>query len=86
MAKRFLQLPVLPPNGENGEYIIDCDIEGSYKESDQVFTYVYAGCISAIVPNHIKSATSCHIYLQGQVTAIYCMLSADEVAGVLKVL
>lgn len=86
----MIKVPVLPPNGPNGSFMVGTELEGftSYPENYQTHAYI-TGRIVAIVPAPIDSQgnqiVGCDIFVDGKVSPIRTTLSASAFIGNLEV-
>lgn len=79
----MIKVPVLPPNGPGGSFLVGSETEGftSYPENYQTHAYI-TGRIVAIVPAPIDSQgnqiVGCDIFMENKVSPIRTTLSARE--------
>lgn len=90
----LVALPIIEPNW-NGAYVSGDPSKGEtpkgqppYPAGTQTHAYVHPGSIVGIVPMWRAAdgtpRPGCHVYVAGNPTAIFCMLSADQTVRLLR--
>lgn len=75
--QKYLLLPMLPPNGKDGSYVVGCGLPGEYPAGTQTHCAIYRGAIAAVVPvgtnNSGTLLEGSYVYLgSGQTIRVLC--------------